>query len=107
MTDRELLELAAIAAGIKGVYAEIIGHPSTQKAILRTTNGQTWNPLQDDREALRLAVKLGISIEFCFISQQVCVEDCCELVDDDPYSATRLAIVRAAAEIAKAQESNK
>jgi hypothetical protein len=47
MTDRELLELAAKAADL----------PWEQWCI----NGDaSWNPLIDDGDALRLAVKLGM-----------------------------------------------
>ena len=47
MTDRELLEAAAKAAG----YVHY--HPGDGFY-------QTWNPLTDDGDALRLAVKLGL-----------------------------------------------
>jgi len=60
MSDRELLELAAKAAGI-----EFNGKRSSTGgiALYCAVNGW-WNPLQDDRDALRLAVKLRISIYF-------------------------------------------
>lgn len=55
MTDRELLELAAKAAGIK--------HNPSLSAACR---GERiwWNPLADDGDALRLAVKLHICTLF-------------------------------------------
>lgn len=58
MTDRELLELAAKAAGIDAVY---------EKAYLtffnRDGRGRSiWNPLDDDGDALRLAVKLALVV---------------------------------------------
>ena len=54
-TDRELLELAAKAAGYEyakhGGYIVVDGIPGN------------WNPLTDDGDALRLAVKLRLSID--------------------------------------------
>jgi hypothetical protein len=54
-----------------------------------------WNPLTDDGDALRLAVKLDLSID-----------DACVIysdgASDDRYAATRRAIVRAAASIRRA-----
>lgn len=96
MTDREQLELAYKAAnGGAILWAD--------KDMLRH-----WNPLTDDGDALRLAVKLNLSADFfddeiavgytpnCNESEQVI-----ELVGNDPYAATRRAIVRAAAEIGR------
>lgn len=57
MTDRELLELAAKAAGINIFDWTPGGQP--------TTNGKytgIWNPLIDDGDALRLSCRLSISI---------------------------------------------
>ena len=55
-TDRELLELAAKAAGYEyakhGGYIVVDGIPGN------------WNPLSDDGDALRLAVKLNIAVWF-------------------------------------------
>lgn len=63
MTDRELLELAAKAAGsdvfeLDGGWVQKIG-----KEIdgLERWVGR-WNPLEDDGDALRLAVKLEMQI---------------------------------------------
>jgi hypothetical protein len=68
-----------------------------------------WNPLTDDGDALRLAVKLGLSIQQG--TYKVAVESipqegdeyfgCTESFNNDQYAATRRAIVRAAAEIGK------
>jgi len=55
MTDRELLKLAAKAAGI-----EVCG--SDLDNLLIDCNGDDWNPLTNDGDALRLAVKLGIQV---------------------------------------------
>src|ERR1700741_2376898 len=63
MTDRELLELAAKAAGIKtpGKPPNWM-HPGVQ---IPTDFGHLWwNPPTDDGDALRLAVKLKIEIKY-------------------------------------------
>jgi hypothetical protein len=114
MTDRELLEAAAKAAGLmihEARQAErdaLIGPEKAGLCIARVSTW--WNPLTDDGDALRLAVRLGIRIE---PSQPGCsvmwptlagvrVETVlCSVIGADPYAATRRAIVRAAAEIGK------
>lgn len=94
MTDRELLELAAKAADyrfnkqdddIRGIYM-LFGYP------------RWWNPLTDDGDALRLAVKLKFDIEWDFNEVSVNYA-AAEFEKEDPYAATRRAIVRAAAAI--------
>ncbi len=110
MNDRELLELAAKAAGLphkwnafwSGFY------------VLREDGSwdrEVWNPLADDGDALRLAVKLHLRVVFHPVLRQAIVmeyhdtnHEWLENVEDhnhDPYAATRRAIVRAAAEIEK------
>lgn len=95
MTDKELLELAAKAAGIEWNKA--------YKAHLNE-NGAHWLPLTDDGDALRLAVDLRLEI-YIHESDTRCVgpnvESLFEQHNDDPYAATRRAIVRAAAEIGR------
>lgn len=100
MTDNELLTFAAQAVN-GGRW-----HPLTHD----TPNGK-WNPLEDDGDALRLAVKLGLHV-----SQQLSYATVCQPHGPaatrgiswavpydaaDPYAATRRAIVRAAAAMAK------
>ena len=89
MTDREMLELAAKAAGKKH-YGEYNAH-----AGLKTTGGW-WNPLTDDGDALRLAVKLNIDHGKPGMRLSIDWKP-----GDDPYAATRRAIVRAASEIGR------
>jgi len=102
MTDRELLEMAARAAGIK-IHSFQIGKINGTIDGLKNFH---WNPLTDDGDAFRLAVKLDIPISseavngttwICRGELQVF-----ESHNGDPYAATRRAIVRAAAEIGKA-----
>ena len=100
MTNRELLELAAKTAGLiidkspyNGGGTMNDGFDICGNAVLDWHNGTTWNPLADDGDALRLAVKLGM-----FMRQLVREIPRAEYAAD-PYAATRRAIVRAAAEI--------
>jgi hypothetical protein len=101
MTDRELLELAAKAAGIELWHEDVFTKGLTQKI---SQNGiLCWNPLTDDGDALRLAVKLRLSLEWWQIgvsahSQQYEL-GVIEHFDGAPQASTRRAITRAAAEI--------
>jgi len=104
MTDKELLELAANAAG-GFVYVENMGWIEQDE---HGNRGSWWNPFGDDGAALRLAVKLDMSVISCMEEKEVGVtvlETALEIYEqhnDDPYAATRRAIVRAAAEIGRA-----
>ena len=107
MTDRELLEMAAKAAGIEFSWinndgARLDRKPGVMQPYVR------WNPLNDDGDALRLAVKLGISVSIDLENRISVVDDLVIFYDEakfggdcDPYAATRRGIVRAAAEIGK------
>ena len=105
-TDRELLELAAKAARVE---LEWDGPPDIWQPMYyqgKTYHG--WNPLIDDGDALRLAVRCGIVIEYrrevpaCFAYHYALKLEVMQRNDQlDPYAATRRAIVRAAAEIGR------
>jgi len=70
MTDMELLELAAKAAGIKLLqWVDKWDGDCPAFAGYQMTDGEPWNPLADDGDALRLAVKLAIDVYF-FVDQQ-------------------------------------
>lgn len=56
MNDRELLELAAKANNSPNIKLKTFG------AWFDDERERYWNPLADDGDALRLAVKLGIGI---------------------------------------------
>lgn len=110
MTDRELLELAAKAAG----------YPTSLRVdgLEIEWNGRWvfWDPLTDDGDALRLSVQLRIAIEHAGHVHKG--RGGCDRVqasprglghmadvlmyDGDPLAATRRAIVSVAAEIGKA-----
>ena len=108
-TDKELLELAAKAAGI---YIEF---DLDGKAYLSNDYVKEWNPLTDDGDALRLAVKLKLIITFADGGAwpHVCVGRRLGpfhneklpnkmFALDEELELTRRAIVRAAAELGKA-----
>lgn len=107
-TDRELLELAAKTAGTE-LWQDVAGN-----YYLNPRLSKIWNPLTDDGDALRLAVKLNLDIEFLPEPDGVEVWVCAtwddtpvsqtEEVGKDPYAATRRAIVRAAAELGRAMK---
>jgi len=102
MQDRELLEFAAKAIG------KVFVDP------MSWDDGAGWNPLEDDGDALRLAIKLGIKLRWHEVLNQAlvwpCAGDTLELQENgedhsgDIYAASRRAIVRAAAEIGKAMQ---
>lgn len=58
-----------------------------------------WNPLTDDGDALRLAAKLAMCVDF--MDGRVIAGERSEVVIDFEDEDYRLAIVRAAAEIGK------
>lgn len=97
MDDRTLLNMAAKAIG--QVYVD--GESWDECA--------GWNPLEDDGDALRLAVRLRLHIEWrvdgrVAVSPRDYVADIyiTESTREDRYAATRRAVVRAAAEIGRA-----
>jgi hypothetical protein len=110
-TDREMLELAAKAAGIK-FHAYVDNEFFGRGINIGELDVPLWNPLDDDGDALRLVVKLGLSVEvdLCDDTTRVSETDCDLLAkhmhfDRDPEAATRRAIVRAAAHIGATKEA--
>lgn len=93
MNDKELLEAAARAAGIdygwQHIYDDYEGC---------TADKWDWNPLTDDGDALRLLVKLGLRLYTSVVDGK---ESACGgfyvAHRGDAFTATRRAIVRAAA----------
>ena len=118
MTDKELLELAAKAAGYTLEDHHDINGEYWPWCI---EEGEYWCPLTDDGDALRLAVKLDLAVvplgdprrrlldqhgaqpSLTLVTWGIGAtkQKTEELHNDDPYAATRRAIVRAAAEIAR------
>jgi hypothetical protein len=113
MTDRELLEAAAKACGIDGAYGVASddyyydGNVEGILTILPDGQSYVWNPLTDDGDALRLMVKLRLTVNCSYDEVAICGQEFTqkevfiERNGEDPLAATRLAIVRAAAEIGK------
>lgn len=112
MTDCELLERAAKAAGLRYTkpYA---GYSGALGLALEDSVGRyisDWGPLTNDRDALRLAVQLGLRVKVVKDDHaEVDSGDdnsplCWQAVTNarDIYAATRRAIVRAAVEISQA-----
>ena len=101
MTDRELLELAATAAGYEYTQWAPLLHPKVNWGVC-TIDG-LWNPLTDDGDALRLAVTLGMLFTYMHDRFDMFQKFYREELDNDlkPSEATRRAIVRTAAEIGK------
>lgn len=122
MNDRELLELAAKAAGLEfftnievlGAGVWIIEKYRSVYSGERTE--YLWNPLDDDGDAMRLSSRLYLDVCFYRGFEEVIVQG--EGTKDTPISlgeilevrepfgidiasATRRAIVRAAAEIGR------
>lgn len=94
-TDRELLEKAAKAAGngarfrsadAFGLYDMIIG------------SSQSWNPLDDDGDAIRLAVALELSVN-AYSSYVIIADQHADFEGRDRMAVVRRTIVRAAAAI--------
>jgi hypothetical protein len=109
MNDRELLERAAKAAGL--TFSGITHLINPDETYILTKEYGRWNPLTDDGDALRLAVKLNLQVESDSFNGDTIVvgnlapgrplECATEPHKDDPLAATRRAIVRAAAALAE------
>ncbi|MFU5664557.1 hypothetical protein ACM7UX_16640 [Pseudomonas aeruginosa] len=107
MNDRTLLELAARAAGMN-IQRSRLDDPLHRDFLMNGEGvrnpGQCsfpWNPRDDDGDALRLAVKLRIRIWGPGHAETPEGRPCIEGESIDENANTRLAILRAAAEIGK------
>jgi len=119
--DKTLLEMAARAAGMRVMCSEAELHgcmdaSTVYRGMMLEGEHEPWNPLDDDGDALRLAVKLDINVfqssgsAYALPSYDDGTYEMqaryCD-IGGDPCAATRLAIVRAAAEIGRTTvESN-
>ncbi|MDY1084385.1 hypothetical protein ACM7N4_24060 [Pseudomonas aeruginosa] len=116
MNDRELLELAARAAGIKARWFKVAQWRQVggnrmkigQDDVFGTHHRKPWNPRDDDGDALRLAVTRGLVVtpdrenQRTLVSNQAGHEYCAIYWDQlGEMAATRLAITEAAAEDGK------
>ncbi len=107
-TDKELLELAAKAAGLNVKMSEVDQDDNFSGLIIgrKGTKDKTlWNPLVSDGDALRLAVMLNLMV--CTGPCQASATSISgallgffpkeDTIKQDAFLATRRAIVRAAA----------
>ncbi len=114
MTDREMLELAAKAAEWQLCGYSWIGQNEDddeceilESAFVKTHPEQElatkWNPLTDDGDALRLAVRLhmqvSVTTESCRAETLPCLG--VRVNDSDENLATRRAVVMAAAAVGR------
>lgn len=120
MTDQELLRLAALAAGHELKYSnEWPGGGCLMRRVVPESEHPgskwvPWRPLNDDGDALCLAVKLGLIIyhtvgdgtwKVSVIHQSdKWIISVREPWGNDKFAATRRAIVRIAAEIGPCME---
>lgn len=100
MNDKQMLELAAKACDFELLDC------TCKKERKNSVTGKHWNPLTDDGDALRLAVKLKMSLDlfddFIVAGYTTNNNDCLQIEEpheNEPIPATRRAITRAAAEI--------
>jgi hypothetical protein len=113
--DRELLEAAAEAAGLRITWGEkcMVGPDEVDCTNLpyvvsddREESPAYWNPLEDDGDALRLANKLWLQLRHVHGAAHAGIPDAfwmTEIYGDNADTATRRAIVRAAARIAQSR----
>lgn len=97
MDDRELLEAAAKAAGMSGTAVDY------DDRLVFLEDGKPasieWNPLTDDGDALRLAVKLNITVFIYDDETSTALNGVVAKNWGSKEANTRRAIVRAAAAI--------
>ena len=110
MEDKELIELAAKAAGLHVKVAS-----NSEMGLKVHGNCNWWNPLTDDGDALRLAVRLCIDVSHdaigmkSFVYARTVFNDeihigLSEIFDDESerHERVRRAITRAAAAVGEA-----
>ena len=119
MTDRKLLELAAKAAGIALSHWNDGLEPYSSGEGYVLLDNRLWNPLTDDGDAFRLSVDLHMLVDIRYGSPGAIrynrvtywvdplLGQVIEFGDMETClrAATRRAIVRAAAELAKQEKA--
>ena len=103
--DKELLVLAAKAAGCDVVWKRGMHQGDPHEGLFDRATGYptTWNPIHDDGDALRLAVKLGMLFTYMHDRFEMFQLYYWQELNNDlqPSEATRRAIVRVAEAIGK------
>jgi hypothetical protein len=113
MTEQELFEFAAKAAGVQGFYLVYDGEEFRYGIA---SEDKLWNPIENDSDAFRLLVDLNLDMDHGWEvvggepKATVCVQNregtawANEIKGDDPYAAARCAIVHVAAKIGEKME---
>ena len=107
----KLLELAAKAAGLEVFRGPLGSNQYDYNTLYRKNpkgdyyNGIEWDPLTNDGDAFRLAVKAELTVhhwadEICVCNMNGTINESIARVGDI-YAATRRVIVQAAAEIGR------
>lgn len=103
MTDKELLELAAKAADIDVEWSDFHNMFVIDNEEEGWFSLVEWNPLKNSAQAFNLAVKLRLDVNIRGLQTIVPFLDIKPIKHgENPYEATRRAIVETAAEIGKA-----
>lgn len=105
MNDKQLLELAAHAAGYKVSCLPISASPGYSYGFTSLNDSGAWNPSNDDADAFRLMVDLNLNV-FCMNGKAYAMDleaDHEQQVEigNDKYAAMRRAILQCAASIGK------
>lgn len=119
MTDKELLEAAARAAGVEIVRSRLSDPINKDMLVVASSRNPfqatgPWNPLTDDGDNARLRRVMHILVQW-FPTDVAAMHfddagrgrSWAEKYGDDPAAAERRAVVRAAASIGQAQGDGK
>lgn len=96
MTDKELIINAAREAGIIGPY---IDSAYDGVGIDVAFQDEVWNPLRNDKDAFRLAIDLGMSIDICHLDYAwvsvISAGGCCKMpLGDTSNKNTQYELIR-------------
>ena len=106
MTDKELLRLAAKSADIEIEWDEALNCWAMPNDEAGWFSIVAWNPLDNSAQALNLAVKLSLDVCIGSVATFVRFRDNKAIGHgENPYAATRRAIVQTAADIEEARGS--
>lgn len=105
MTQREQLEWAARAVGLPVIGPAFASGQFLGLSIRSegAAGGYVWNPRDRNSDAFELMVSLWMAVDVggggvtAIMGEPTSIEESVGMVDRDPASATRLAIVKAAA----------
>ncbi|MNQ14505.1 hypothetical protein D3C85_274590 [compost metagenome] len=107
MNDRELLENAAKAAGYDVSWGQCITGIDVLYRVDEEGDHVNWSPLEDDGDAIRLAVIMEFDLSLgqagTIVHMRRGTQNIEEYSDELMMEAFRRSIVRAAAEIGKKQ----